>query len=302
LSAALKSQVLLHFVVIIFGFTAILRRLIDLPSMHIVWYRMTIAFLGLLVFMLLSRHVFKSSWSARLSFLGIGVIVAAHWLFFFEGIELANSSTCLAGLASTTLFVALFEPLVFKRSLSYVELILSALVIGGLLCISWELPDGHIVGFLMGILAAILAALFSTINGKLIRKHNANEITLWEMLGGALAVTVYFSIRGTWSEDFFSLTGEQWMWMLVLGLVATSFAYVASVYILKSLTPFTVSLAINLEPVYGMALAVLLFEDEKMSPGFYAGTAIILATIIGNVFYKRHQRRKGLQQESTPEP
>ena len=142
--------------------------------------------------MLLRRQSIFVGWKDKVKLLLVGAVVAAHWLCFFEGIEVANVSTCLAGLASTTLFVALFEPLFFKRAIRWLELAFSIIVIVGLLCISWELPDGHIFGFLLGILGALLAALFGTINGVLIKRMDANIITLWEMLGGIVATSIYF--------------------------------------------------------------------------------------------------------------
>ena len=292
LTGRIRNLALLHFVVVIFGFTAIIRRFTGMDSLDVVWYRMGIAFVGLLIFMIVKGYRFEDSWKARGKFLLVGAVVAAHWLFFFEGIEIANASACLAGLASTSLFVALAEPLIFKRKLRVVELLLGAIVIIGLLFIGNELPKTHLLGLVFGVIAAVLAALFGTINGKFIEKHDANVITLWEMLGGTIAATIYLAVKGELNQELFQVSGESWFWLLLLGLVCTSFAYVASVQVMKELTPFTVSLAINMEPVYTMVIAVLIFDDEKMSPGFYIGGLIILATIIGNAFYKRWLNRR----------
>jgi drug/metabolite transporter (DMT)-like permease len=148
-------------------------------------------------------------------------------------------------------------------------------------------------GIILGLMSALFASLFSLSNTRLVMKKEATVISMYEMIGGVLALTLYFLVTGKFDAAFFSVSALDWMWLLILGLICTSFAYVATVQILKVLSPFTVSIAINLEPIYGIILAVLIFkESEKMQPTFYIGGLIIILSIILNAILKKRKLRK----------
>ncbi len=288
-----RYYLLLHLIVVIFGFTAILKKEIDMEATHVVFYRMGLAFIGLIIFLKLARWDFKALFKSKVKFLATGLITAAHWVFFFESIDVSNVSICLATMSSTSLFVALLEPWLFKRKVRLIELFFGGLIIVGLVLI-FSFEHEYLLGIVYGLISAFLAALFGTLNGLYMReKHKAHTITLYEMIGGVIGITVYLAISGAFNASFFQIKSTDWIFLLILAFVCTSFAYVASVYVMKSLSPFTVALTINLEPVYGILLALIIYkQSEFMSQGFYWGCVVIIGTILANAWYKKHLRGK----------
>jgi drug/metabolite transporter (DMT)-like permease len=289
----MKNLLLLHLVVLIFGFTAILGKLITIPSDQLVWYRMFFATCSLAVYLVLMKKSFKMKRIGILKTIGVGFIIAAHWVFFFEAIKQSNVSIALAATATGSLFTALLEPIFFKRKLHFYELLLGSIVLLGLYFI-FQFETDNSLGIWLGVLAAFLASLFTVMNGQLIKQYDSTRISFYELGGGVIAITLYFLIFSRSSLPNFQLSGSDWLWMLVLAIVCTAFAFVASVKVMEELTPFTVSLSINLEPIYGILLALLIFgESEKMSPGFYIGTSLILCSLFLNVWIKRRLKKKG---------
>lgn len=289
----MKNLLLLHFVVLIFGFTAILGKLITIPSDQLVWYRMFFATCSLAVYLVLMKKSFKMKRIGIVKTIGVGFIIAAHWVFFFEAIKQSNVSIALAATATGSLFTALLEPIFFKRKLHFYELLLGSIVILGLYFI-FQFETNNSLGIWLGVLAAFLASLFTVMNGQLIKQYDSTRISFYELGGGVIAITLYFLIFSPSSLPNFQLSDSDWLWMLVLAIVCTAFAFVASVKVMEELTPFTVSLSINLEPIYGILLALLIFgESEKMSPGFYIGTSLILCSLFLNVWIKRRLKKKG---------
>lgn len=287
-----KNLFLLHFVILIFGFTAILGKLISIPAENLVWYRMLIAFFGIAIYLKAKGKPASLTKKEFFQYIGVGGIIAAHWFTFFAAIKVSNVSITLVSLSVTSLFVALLQPLFFKQKMVYYEVVLGALTIFGIALI-FNVETQYSSGILLGLLSALLAALFSLTNTRLVKKNEATLISLYEMLGGVLFFTVYFLISDKFSVDFFILSASDWLWLLILGLVCTSFAYVATVHVLKVLSPFTASIAINLEPIYGIILAILIFKDsEKMQPSFYFGAAIILSAIVLNSILKKRALKK----------
>ena len=283
----------MHLVVLIFGFTAILGKLITIPSDQLVWYRMFFATCSLAVYLVLMKKSFKMKRIGIVKTIGVGVIIAAHWVFFFEAIKQSNVSIALAATATGSLFTALLEPIFFKRKLHFYELLLGSIVILGLYFI-FQFETDNSVGIWLGVLAAFLASLFTVMNGQLIKQYDSTRISFYELGGGVIAITLYFLTFSSSSLPNFQLSPADWLWMLILAIVCTAFAFVASVKVMEELTPFTVSLSINLEPIYGILLALLIFgESEKMSPGFYIGTSLILCSLFLNVWIKRRLKKKG---------
>ncbi len=288
----MKNLLLLHLVVLIFGFTGILGKLITIPSESIVWYRMLIASLSIALFLVLKRKSLLMPIKGAVQTFFTGFIIAAHWVFFFESIKQANVSVALAALATTSLFTALLEPLFFKRKVQGYELFLGGLVLLGLYFI-FQFEADNSFGIGLAIVAAFLASLFTVINGRLIKKYDSSRISLYELGGGFVAISICFLLFKSAEFPNFQMGKMDLIYLLILGLICTAFAFVASVKVMEELTPFTVSLSINLEPVYGIVLAFLIFgEEEKMSAGFYSGTLIILASLFLNVIIKRRIRKK----------
>lgn len=287
-----KNLILLHFVILIFGFTAIIGKLITIPAENIVWYRMLIAFFGIAFYLKLKGKSASITKKELFQYLGVGVIIAAHWFTFFEAIKVSNVSITLVALSVTSLFVALLQPIFMKQRIVPYEVLLGLMTIFGIALI-FNVESEYSAGILLGLLSALLAALFSLFNARLVMKKDATVLSMYEMLGGVFAVSIYFLFTGKFTAEFFQVSASDWMWLLILGLVCTSFAYVATVQVLKVLSPFTVSIAINLEPIYGIILAVLIFKDsEEMQPSFYLGAAIILLSIVLNSVLKKRSLKK----------
>lgn len=274
-----KNYLALHAIVFLWGFTGILGKLITLPSISIVWWRMFIASFGILLFVALTRRKLKTSVVNGSKYIATGLVTALHWVFFFEAIKVSNVSIALTSLASVSLFVALLEPLFFKRRILPYEVILGCFTIVGL-GIIFQAETTYALGIAFGIISAFLAAIFSTLNGTFVRNDKPTLITTYEMIGGTIGITVYFAITDGF-ESFVIPAGIDWIWLLILGLVCTSMAFVVSIEVLKELSPFTASMSINLEPIYSIIFALLIFQDDEyMSPLFYLGAVIV----IGNIF------------------
>lgn len=283
---------LLHFVILIFGFTAIIGKLITIPAEDLVWYRMLIAAIGMAFYLKIKGKSASVSKKQLLQYIGVGIIIAAHWFTFFEAIKVSNVSITLVSLSVTSLFVAVLQPLFIKQKIVPYEVLLGLFTIVGIGLI-FNVETEYSYGIILGLFSALFAALFSLFNTRLVMKNDATVISMYEMLGGVLIFTIYFLFTERFTPEFFQISASDLFWLMILGLVATSFAYVVTVQVLKVLSPFTVSIAINLEPIYGIILAILIFKDsEKMTPSFYIGAIIILSSIVLNSILKRHYRKK----------
>lgn len=251
-----------------------------MDAVNLVLYRMTIAatVMGPLTFFVkkqgfVHRHeIFKA--------LGIGVLVAAHWITFFLAVKVSNVSVTLGTMASGTLFVSLIEPLLSKRKFYWVELFIGAFIVVGLYLIT-QFAFHYIQGILIALLSAFLASLFGVLNKQLIGRGNSSvHISFVEMLSGAGVILLFMLFSNYGIVKISEVPSGDWLWILILALACTAYAFVATVYLLKFLSAYTVSLAINLEPVYGIVLAFIIFgESEQMHIGFYFGTVLILAAI-----------------------
>lgn len=281
----LYNHLKLHFIVIIYGFTAILGKLITLPADQLVWYRMFIAASAFLILFLVSKTKFVLQISEVLTLLGVGIIVGAHWVTFFGAVKLSNVSVTLGCLASATLFTSILEPLFFRKRLNAVEVIIGMLIIIGLYLI-FQFETKYWQGIIMAITSAFLAGLFTVLNRKLVKKHSARIISFYEMIGGFSGIAIYLLFSGSFSSGLATPNGMDIVYLLILGLVCTAFAFVIQVDVMRQLTAYIVALTINLEPIYGIILAFAFFGDsELMSSGFYLGTVVILLSVFGYPVY-----------------
>ncbi len=286
------NLILLHFIVFIFGFTGILGKLITIDSGSLVWWRIAIALVGISVFIKLSKITLRLPQRAIVNLMTTGVITAVHWITFFEAIKVANVSVALACLSTSAFFTALIEPIFFRRKISSTELLLGLGIIVGLTLI-FSFETQYTLGIILALIAAFLAAVFTVLNGIFIRSHKPSQISFYEMLGGLIAVSLYLLWRNDVGLENLKLITDDIIWLLILGLVCTAFAFVASVKVMETIRPFTVALSINLEPVYGIILAWLIFgESEKMSVGFYSGAFVILAILIFNAYWQKKTKKK----------
>lgn len=226
------------------------------------------------------------SWQSRWQMLVVGVITAAHWATFFEALKVSNVSVTLSCLASCSFFVALIQPLFFKTKIKLYEVVLGLFVILGIYII-FAFESQYTLGIILSLSSALLAAVFSVWNAGLIRSNSAHTIALNEMLGGTIAMLTYFTLSGNFEFQNFLPQGNDWLYLLVLGVVCTAFAFLLGIEVLRVLSPFTVSISVNLEPIYAILLALWIFgESEIMSIEFYIGFAIIIGTILINAYMK----------------
>lgn len=288
----LKHHLHLHFIVLIWGFTAVLGALISLEAIPLVWFRMALAAVAVLLFMLLSGRWRRPSLKSLAKMLALGSALALHWLTFFGAIKVSNVSVTLSVMATGAFFAAFLEPLIYGRPMNWREVVLGLFAVFGL-GIIFHASTHYLLGIVLALVSAFLSALFSVFNGRLVQENSATTISFFELLFGVLGISVYLLINDTFSVSFFKLSSSDWIYLLMLSTICTAYAFIASVNLMKWLTPFTLMLTINLEPIYGILLALLVFGDaEYMSGTFYLGAAIILGTVLINAYFKAAGRRK----------
>jgi drug/metabolite transporter (DMT)-like permease len=285
---------LLHATVLVLGFTGILGKLISLETAELVWYRLLIATIAMFIILNIRKKKFILSRKHTLLFLGIGIIVGLHWFCFFESIKSANVSVALGCLASQSLFTSFLEPIIHKKKLLWFDVLTGIFILGGLYII-FQFETSYITGIIYGIMAAFLASLFSVLNDKHAKKEIAvNIMTFYEMLGGFIGVNILFLLMGEKLALHPShFEGYDMVYLLILGTVCTAGAFVLIIDLIKRLGAFTVLLAINLEPVYGILAAFLIFGDsEKMTLGFYIGALIIIIAVFLHPFFSKRIQKK----------
>lgn len=295
-NARFKDYLHLHFLVFIAGFTAILGELITIGSLELVWYRMSMAAIIMYIYAKLFKIDLKVSLKAVLKFAVAGVIIALHWVTFFEAINQANVSIALAMFSTGAFFASFIEPLFFKRGILTYEIVFGIIVIIGVLLItSSEIQ--YINGIVLGLFSALFSTLFAVINGKFIMRYRATVISFYEFISGIIFLTLFLIVTGVkFNSDFFDIPKSDWLYLFILASVCTAYAFIAAVEVMRYLSPFTVILTYNLEPVYGIVLALFLFpETEKMSAQFYIGAILILSTVLLDAFLKN---RKSAQKKS----
>lgn len=278
--ARLSDHIQLHFIVLLYGFTAILGKLVSIEAMELVVYRMTLAALAIGLY-----HCFKGqgkSMSSRDFALTAftGGVVALHWILFFAAVNVSNVSVTLGCMASGTLFTSLLEPILERRRPYLLEILLGIAVLLGLYVIT-QFAFDYYLGIIYALLSAFLAAVFTVLNRGLTQRNEATKISLLEMIFGALSVYLAIVILGVEMKGPLNLPVADYLWIPVLAFACTAYAFVATVHLMKRVSAFTVALVINLEPVYGIILAFFIFgNSEMMNNGFYIGALIILASII----------------------
>jgi drug/metabolite transporter (DMT)-like permease len=282
--AGLKDHAHLHFIVLIWGFTAILGLLITIPAVELVFYRTLIAALGLGLMLYLRGQNLRIGRGEVGQLLLTGGLISAHWILFFGAARVANASVCLAGMATSSLWTSILEPVMGRKRLRPLEIGIGFVVFAGLYTI-FHFEFNHALGMVMAVGSAMLAAVFSVLNSRFSQRQNAFVITFYEMIGAFLGTAVFLPFYAAWVVPHGTLqlspTLSDWMWIAVLALVCTVYAYSAAVKLLQKFSVFAMNLTINLEPVYGIVLAFLVFGDsERMTTGFYLGTLIILAAVL----------------------
>jgi drug/metabolite transporter (DMT)-like permease len=282
----------LHFIVFIWGFTAVIGALITIEAIPLVWYRMLLASGFIFLWVIYRKEKLLFSKKVLAGFFLAGLIIALHWLAFFGAIKISNVSVTLAIMSTGAFFASLLEPLFYKRKVIGYEVFFGLIVVAGLYII-FNVETDHVWGIILALCSSFLGALFSVINGKFAIKYNASAISFYELLFGMLCISVYLAFSGSFTASFFKISTNDWIYLLILASACTAYAFIASVHVMKWISPYTVMLTINMEPVYGIILALLILGDsENMSPQFYYGAAIILVTVIANGIIKNSQERK----------
>lgn len=292
-----KDYLTLHFIVLIWGFTAVLGLLIEIPSVEMVFFRTLIAAFGLFVLLKIwKRPLFIHSWRHLWYILGTGALIAAHWILFFLSARISNASVCLAGMATCSLWTSLIEPLFQKSRIKGFEVLLSIVAFIGIGVI-FNVEVDYLLGLLIAVLSAFIAAVFTVINGRLTKTYDPFVITFYEMVGACVAIALFFPIYSGYYVAHLSLTPSltDWVYISILAMICTVYAFSVSVRLMKRLSAFSINLVYNLEPIYGIVLALIIFGDsEKMSLGFYLGTSFILTSVLLYPLLNRRYKRKEL--------
>lgn len=261
-SASIKDYLMLHLIVLIWGFTAILGLLISLPALELVFYRTLIASIGVWALLWFWKKPIQIPIGQVWKVVGTGCLIALHWILFFWSAKVSTASVCLAGMATTSLWTAFVEPFFNRTKIKWYEVGLGLLVISGLLVI-FKFESGYWLGLAMALASAFLAACFSVINGRLTQRHSPYQITFYEMAGACvfslLFLPIYSLLLNEGAPIQWAWEGMDWFWLFLLGGVCTVYAFSVSVDLMKRLSVFSINLTVNLEPVYGIVLAVLIF-------------------------------------------
>ena len=282
----LNNYLLLHLIVLIWGFTAILGALISLDAIPLVWYRMFLAVVFIVLYFFIKKKSFKADRIGIGKFFLTGVVIALHWIFFFKAIKVSNVSVALVTMSTGAFFLSLIEPLFFKRRINKLEIVLGLIVILGLYII-FSFESQYRLGIFYALISSLLSAIFSVLNGLFIKKYAASTISLYQLFFGVVFITAYLFFMNGFSISFFKISKLDWLYLLILSSFCTAYAFIASVKVMKYLSPYTVVLTLNLEPVYAILLALFIFgEKEKMNIEFYFGAFIVLFVVLVNGIIK----------------
>ena len=286
----LRSYLNLHIIVFIWGFTAILGALITIQSEFLVWYRMFFAAIFLAIFIGIKKKPFKVAPKSLLKFIVVGLLIALHWIFFFEAIKISTVSITLSVFSLGAFFASLLEPLFYGRKILWYEVFFGLIIIAGLGLIM-QVEINYWNGMLLALVSIIIGVLFTFMNGKLIVNHDPSIISFYEFLAGFVFISIYFLFQGSFTTDFFILTAKNWILIFILASICTAYAFTASVKVMRQLSPYTVMLTTNLEPVYGIILAFFIIGGkEKMSTEFYIGAIVIVITVLLNGIIKHYRK------------
>ena len=291
----------LHLIVFLWGFTAILGKLIHANAEVLVFYRMLFASVFLYLFIrIIKKDSIKVSKKLLLKLVGIGSLMAFHWLFFFSSIKVSNVSIALSCLGTSTLFAALLEPLIFKRKIDLSELVMGIVIV---ICISliFKVEFQYKLGIIYGLICALLGTIFSVFNGKLYGKTSSGNIIFYEIFGGFLVISLYYVFSGQISQ-IGEISYRDLALLTLLASVFTAYPMFESVNLMKYISPFTLILTVNLEPIYGIILAFFIFgESEKMSAVFYGASLVMILAIVINGVIKARKKSKEIAIENTQE-
>lgn len=292
------AHVSLQIIVLLWGCTAILGRQISIQAVPLVWYRLLIVVVVLAAYLPARRIAFAVPPRAALRYSLIGAIIGLHWLCFYGAIKAAGIPTAVLSLSTITFFTALIEPMVFRRRVAVAELVMGAIVVAAAaLLIQVELHATP-AGLALGLSSALLAGVFGVLNGKLAHDERPERLMFYELVAAAVVVTACFAFVPSQLVAPWHLSAADLGWLAVLAIACTVIPQIWIIYVLRTMSPFTVALTVNLEPVYALILAAALFR-ETLSARFYAGTAVLFALVLANAARRARPRARGA---ASPKP
>jgi drug/metabolite transporter (DMT)-like permease len=282
-----KAYLYMHLSILLWGLTGVLGRGIQLQAGLLVWYRMLITVISMFVFILYKGQSLRISRTDLFKLIGIGTLLMIHWLFFYAAIKYSNVSIALTMLASQGLFTALIEPLVRKKKFKWDELIFSITAIIGIWLV-FHVEQIYVTGIILGLLASFVGAFFNILNKDVVSRHSPVIVSFYEIAAGLLILTAALPFYIQYFHPDKLLPGSlDWLMLLVLGILCTHVTLVLSLAALKELSVFTLNLSINLEPVYTIALAFLIFhENKQLHTGFFIGAAIIMLSVLLETYFQ----------------
>ena len=272
--------------VLILGFTGIFGKLISLNTIELVWYRMLIAFITLFTFLVFKKELTKIKKKDFFGLLFVGSLVAVHWFFFFESIKVSNVSVAVVCLSTASFFSAMIEPFFLKRKPKLYEYILG-IVVFVTLFLMLEAETKYTMGYIYGIIASFLGTLFTLYNAKYINRLEASKITMVEMLAGVIIFSILMLINKEIGITNLKININDFVYLFLLGTICTAAVFVWMVEIMKYISPYSLIMAINLEPIYSIVLALIIFsESEHMNLSFYIGASVIILVVFLESYLK----------------
>jgi drug/metabolite transporter (DMT)-like permease len=283
-----KAWLQIHFCVVLWGFIAIFGRLISLPALPLVWWRMTLVAAILVSVPRVWRGLRTMSPRLIAAYSGVGCIIALHWLTFYGSIKLSNASVGATCMALAPVFLSIVEPLIVRRPFNVRELLLGVIMVPGVVMVIGGVPPGMRSGIALGVLSAVFVAIFGTLNKRLVHHADALAVTALELAAGALLLTIFGPLLGPATFQLPSLHDA--ILLLILAVGCTILPFTLALIALRHLSAFATQLAVNLEPVYAIILgSVLLHEHRELGPLFYGGVAIILGAVLTYPLLVREQ-------------
>ena len=285
----LRSLITLHFLVVIWGFTSILGALISLDSYSIVWYRMVLAVVIIFIyFIFFSKESLIVNKLSLLYFFSGGLLITIHWILFFHAIKISSISITVSMLSTGAFMTSIIEPIIYKKKVLLYEFLLGLLVIIGVFII-FDSEKESIYGIITGLFSAFFSVLFTLLNSNLInmKKYKPNTTSFYELFFGSIILSLWMSYNQMFHDDFFNLNNLDMFWLFILSSVCTAYAFIYSIKVMKHISPYTLMISWNLEPVYAIILSLIIFkEKEILSSNFYIGVSIIIISVFLNGFFK----------------
>lgn len=286
------AYIQLHVATVLYGLTAILGDLISLSALPLVWWRVLLTSVSLLIFVKWGMGILNLEKKVILKFMGIGLIVAFHWVTFYGAVKLSNASVTLAAFATTSLFTSLIEPVLTDKKFDRLELLIGLMVIPPILIIVNHIDTSLVWGFQVALFSAFLAAVFATLNKKMVHEADAYQVTFLEMSSACVCLSFFLPFVVNDEASLWPVE-QDWVYLIILALACTTFAFIICMKALRHVSAFDANLVINLEPVYGIIMAVFILNEHKeLSSNFYWGAALIILIVFSHPFIKKWRSKK----------